>query len=552
MGNPSTPPPGGNPPPPHNDLTEILRFLSEESRKNREAMRQEASAVNELFIRASKIVAIPLAVVIALAGIFFYRSLGEMKQEMVNEGKIEAKLEIQKMEKHIDETLEAQFATDKIKTTIQQAAQNATREQAPALIKEVITPEVKEAVARQSGTIKDIATNAATDEVNNTIKPIAAGLKIEDLITRTNLDDAKAFDELLQVRGSLEPDQKEKVDSAIAGRYSLARDRFNKFGDISGCLDPRTLEYQQLLASHDSATRYHVMFNCRDWWTQRVTDASYWSGKDLSPIQVAEQVTPEFVQVALNDAALSVRGGAVFVVNDLFKFSPGYPNGGFDLLVTSDLRQWWHANQPNYRILAVISLARRPDYVDIGEIYDGLKALEPSATPRPRGDVEETLRNMRDEAIREQPQTSTSAQNPGWKAWTRTQGTCSVDEREITERLKSWKADPTLIAGADYRQDEIGFEIAYLENCPIVADFVPEVVRYSTGHSMKLRYSATVVLNKWLNTKFDFFDSKAIKDWWANHKEDYATTYRFRRVADTWDVKPAGLPLTHGVWSLRS
>ena len=105
----------------------MFEFLAEQSQKNRDALRDEANAVRDLFIKTSALVAIPLTAAITLAGIFFFHNLNEMKQEMVDEGKAEAKLEIQKMNKQIDDTLQLQFATPNIQKTIDKAAETATR-----------------------------------------------------------------------------------------------------------------------------------------------------------------------------------------------------------------------------------------------------------------------------------------------------------------------------------------------------------------------------------------------------------------------------------------
>ena len=187
------------------DQMVLLKFLSEESEANRKAQRNESDANRKLFLDTSKIVAIPLAVLLTLSGIFFYHDVNAMKEAMKAQGEESARIEIQKMDKHIDETLEAQFKTETIQNTIQHAAETATREQAPGLIKGVITPEVKRAVASQSGIIKEVATRAATDEVKNAIEPVIADVRLQALIAKANADDARAFDELLGLRRPARP-----------------------------------------------------------------------------------------------------------------------------------------------------------------------------------------------------------------------------------------------------------------------------------------------------------------------------------------------------------
>lgn len=110
MGTPPTPQPGGGPPAPPaptNDPMELLKFLSEESRKNREALRDETLAVRELFVKTSQIVAIPLTAAILLAGAFFYRNLDDMKKSADDTVETEAKLKIKEQGERIEKETQA-------------------------------------------------------------------------------------------------------------------------------------------------------------------------------------------------------------------------------------------------------------------------------------------------------------------------------------------------------------------------------------------------------------------------------------------------------------
>ena len=182
-----------SPQPSSKDEMELLKFLRDEAEANRKAQRDESDANRKLFLDTSKIVAIPLAVLLTLAGIFFYHDVNTMKEAMKAEGEAEAHAEIKRMDANIDQTLEDRFKSENIQKTIQQAALEATNKQAPELIKEVITPAVRMAVQNQAGTIRKVATEAATNEVHGALEPVIADVKLQAVIAKATSDDAIYF-----------------------------------------------------------------------------------------------------------------------------------------------------------------------------------------------------------------------------------------------------------------------------------------------------------------------------------------------------------------------
>jgi len=369
---------------PSADLIDLLKFLGEESRNNREALRNEANSVRDLFVKTSAIVAIPLTVAIALAGILFVHNLNEMKDQMVEDGKAQAALEINKMDGQIDQTLQSEFAAPKIQRTIHQAAENATREQAPALIKSVITPEVRDAVARQSGTIKQIAVKAVDEKVDTAVAPLANqareslnALHIQELIAEANSDDADAFDELMQFRGTGSTDQNTLINNIITERRRTISERIysrNGAGPISHCQVPRVAFDQ--FALRDFPTRQEILANCIA-WAGLEKSRTVLPDQSEPTLDIELKLAPIFVRIATQDHSLAVRALAVHGLNDLFLFSPHFPPAGLDLIDKAQVKTWWEENSSSARALKLLSSTSPPgsDGADSVYLYDQLSSL---------------------------------------------------------------------------------------------------------------------------------------------------------------------------------
>jgi hypothetical protein len=66
---------------------EMLTFLHEESATNRTALREETEAKRTLLKDTLRIAAFPLAVIIAVAGFFGWRSISDLRQSVQDEAK---------------------------------------------------------------------------------------------------------------------------------------------------------------------------------------------------------------------------------------------------------------------------------------------------------------------------------------------------------------------------------------------------------------------------------------------------------------------------------
>lgn len=505
-------------PAPNNDQRELLKFLREEADASRKAQREESEANRKLFLGTSAIVAIPLTVLLTLSGIFFYHDINTMKEAMKAQGEASAKVEIQKMDKQIDDTLHAQFKMETIQETIQKAAVVATREQAPALIKEVITPEVKRAVASQSGTIKEVATRAATDEVKTAIDPIVADVKLQAVIAKANADDAKAFDELLRLRRNGPPSQNDLVNGVIVNlqRHALEEIGLDWTSSYFECGDPTGSLYQALLTSSLVSERKEAIGVCIAYM-----DMGQWvprgSRESVSAFTVLETVGPMWIKTAFDDPSLSVRAEAAKGINRLFKGGLGISPNGFDLLDTTLLRVWWTNNASNQAAIALLGFVqnspslssnRRTDQIGL---YDEAQRLG-KISPQPMAPQLEQLREqMRLQAKFDAPMPAELARQMGRD--------CKGVQDDLGIRLQNYRKQPE-----NERVDDYGLrELQYLETACSVQDqmLLSQIAEYGVAtRSLSRRYAAVEIVNKSSDVSLDPYDSKPLSEWLKTHKQD--------------------------------
>lgn len=498
-------------PAPSNDQRELLTFLREEAEANREAQRKESEANRKLFLGTSAIVAIPLTVLLTLSGIFFYHDVDTMKKAMEAQGEASAQVEIQRMDKHIDDTLQEKFKSEAIQNTIQQAAVVATRQEAPALIKEVITPEVKRAVASQSGTIREVATLAATDEVKSAIDPVVADVKLQAVIARANADDTKAFDELLSARGTGAPNKRDLVNGVIVNLQRHAREEFSidRTSYYYECANPTGASYQSLLTSPLVEVRKNAINDCIAYMGmgQGVPRVP---GDSVSAYTVVETIVPMWIRLVFNDSSLSVRSEAVKGLNWLLMGGIGVPNNGFDLLDTTWLRDWWTKNANNQAAIALIAYAHNTSagsgHIDEVGLYDEVQRL---AKVSPLGQSLEELRErMRSEA----------ASIPSVDQLGKQMGrSCEAVQQDLGIRLKNFseKAENERVDG--YAVLEMQY-LATATTCSVQPQFLTRIAEYGVStRSLRTRYAAVEIVNRSSNASLDHYDPKPLEEWLRTH-----------------------------------
>ena len=492
MATPANPPGGATPAPTTDKQKELLQFLREEADKNRQSLRDESLAVRELFIKTSRIVAIPLTAAIVLAGIFFYHSLSEMKQSMVDEAQTEAKLEIKKMDGQIDDTLKQQFSTESMQDRIYKAAETATEGKAKSLIE---------------GRVR-----AITEPIQQQAQKQLASSHIQELIARVNADDAGAFDELLKLK-----DKGDTTQQALIQKVVEDKQRNDFLLNLSAASLPTDCElssapFRDALGSSDAWKRKGAVESCL---SPQIVD-QWLRGKQQSYERVV-QMPPMLVNIAQNDPSLVVRHQAIGSFNDLFRHSPSYPSSGFDLLDPRELSKWWEENKSHYKELLLLSIAETPNSfgLDVISLYDEVKKVGSVAPPILQKDFKTALEGMRSLAIQHNSDSPDSlVKNLG-------RNTCSSVDADFTARLNtdySWsnaEHELSQTSTPDYGM----WELEYVRTCESNIQLLKQISKVmAQTHFLDRRYGATMVVNKWTGSNLDPFDTKAIQNWWEQNK----------------------------------
>jgi hypothetical protein len=508
------------------DQMDLLKFLREEAAANREAQRDDADANRKLLTDTFKILSPVLLAIIGLAAFLWYRDLATLKESIKNEAEAEAKLEIQKMDSHIDDTLKAQFQKDEIQRTIKDAAVIATQREAKPLIEAGVKSQVNAAVAQQSGFIERVATEAVNSKVQETVAPLATKvgesatrLQVTALIQQVNADRASAFDQLIKIRESVPPDQRKLISDVATDRRNHILDPFQGWDYPGECEDPLSADYQSRLHSPEAKTQVKAIESCYGWLQieprrPRSIPPSLSHPQistSLSTYQAEALLTPQLANLALTDDSLVVRASAIHTLNEILGAAPGFPRGGLDMLDTEKLRQWWQGNEQGYKALLFLSRAKaKPANLDAADLYDELRALQSEPHGPLRKEIDDAIARLREHASAHMdladPRNALA------------QSTCAEVEKDFQLRLKSWDNSPT-----PAWQDDYGFaEMDFLQGCQALPMQLSHLIQYATTSDLlSRRYRAAALLNKWANLQNDPLDSKSYLEWWARHKSEY-------------------------------
>lgn len=306
---------------------ELLTFLREESEANRKSLREEADANRKLLNDTLKIAAIPLSVIIAVAGFFGWRSLSDLKESVQNEAKQETQAEITRMQQEIREKLKAQFETPQLKQMVKEAATAQTGQVLRPLIEREVSSDVSRGVKAQQPTIhstivsethKEVdalrptidsivntRVNATVDqsvdkEINSKVQPVLNQLQqsqqIADLEMRAQAGDGAAFDQMVAVATN------DATPEPLRGSMlSAARDILQKHNGIHNgrrWLVPVTTEQMlKYLSDADSFNRQAALDNLQ--------------------VDVLRQHLDELFKVMTTDPNLSVREAGFIRFNQL-------------------------------------------------------------------------------------------------------------------------------------------------------------------------------------------------------------------------------------------
>jgi hypothetical protein len=117
---PTDPPP--IPHPQTYQTLELLKFLREENTANRIAVRQDSDATRSFLQYAVKLVAIPLSLLLVVAGVLGWRSIEDVKHTIEAEARRDTQTEITLLHGEIEKRLSHEFETPALQQTIKDAS----------------------------------------------------------------------------------------------------------------------------------------------------------------------------------------------------------------------------------------------------------------------------------------------------------------------------------------------------------------------------------------------------------------------------------------------
>jgi hypothetical protein len=492
------------------DPLELLKFLREQAEANRESLRQEAQAnraaqreesesIRKLFTATSTIVAIPLAVALTLAGIFWFRDMNSMKEALEKEGKAAEQAEIDKMNSHIDSTLQEQFTTKSMQDRIDKAAELATEGKAKTLIEDRV--------------------RAMTEPLQLQAQTELSSIHAQELIARVNSDDARAYDELLKIRANADPQQRGLIDGVISDRHRKEYQQTLMFiqGNEVECADPASTRFHDALSAPDPQERLRVIDSCRRYLEYQSLDI-WLPGQKTSGVDTEELIPPVLVDIALHDQFLSVRFASISALNTAFKYSPGFPDSGLDPLDAKQLASWWDSNKDHYRYLQLLSIVAPPGSTrfDLISLFDEVLKQKQVAPQTLQHEFSLMLERMRVLAEHRNSDSHDSLVKKMGRS------TCSEVEKDFTIRIGTeWNESKYSMEVRG--EDDYGMlELQFLKNCDSDSDIARKLAPFiAQSHYLERRYGAVILFNKWTGSQLDPFDSNNIRKWWNSNKGSY-------------------------------
>ncbi len=339
--------PPGEPAQTQRDQTrELLTFLRDENAANRSALSDDAERNRRLLTDSLKLISYPLAVLLAIAGFFGFKSITDLKQTLETEARQSTRSEINRMQEEIRTRLKDQFQTPALQKMVKDEAQNATKQAADPLIKSEVRsevasqvrlrvdaerPSIAAAVTRETGAavkamspqIGSLVKQSVDEKVATDVQPLIERVKdeadLQGLISRMNADDAEAFDSLFAAHSYPNPTQEKMVRSAVKNTI-LAHNQ----GFYSTRGFPGPLTDEQLIAD---------LSNSESTIRQAALDT-------LLP-KAKTSMLPKVVEMIRSDASLDVRCSAHRLFNALTKQQ-------FQNLDKASVLNWWEANKQSF------------------------------------------------------------------------------------------------------------------------------------------------------------------------------------------------------------
>ena len=189
---------------------ELLTYLGDENRKNREALRDDAEANRKLLGDSIKWVSVPLSLLITIAGFLGWNSLEQIKKQGTA-----FYVEAQTNEsKAVQERLDKEFAKDNIQKTIQVAVQKSPF--VSKTIDEKLLLE-KDAIDRKAASEVAGTAQAAVNRQMNEQKHV-----IDEEVQKDSWDLLKAYQEAAKKISEARPRVRVTGGSAVTNKGSIA------------------------------------------------------------------------------------------------------------------------------------------------------------------------------------------------------------------------------------------------------------------------------------------------------------------------------------------
>lgn len=335
-------------------VRELLTFLREESRSNRNYLQNQADADRELLTKTAKIVAVPLGALIAVVGLFGFKSLSDLKESIQNEARAETKTEIARMQGETDAQIKAmqseiharlnqQFQSDNLRGLVKDAAKEQTQTTAKPLIEAEVATQVKQRVDAEQGNIRravseqtqtavkqmapqidKMVKETVDSKIQTQVEPVERKLSalerighLQGLINRMNADDAQAFDALITMPlQTLQPDEQKLVTSSLRSVFLAQNSGIYMSRSFSVPVSEEQLA--RFLSDGEPTNR------------QAALDTLL-SKKNL-------KLLPRIVTSLQNDPSLAVRASAYRVFN-------AWTGQKFNVLDVSTTLAWWNQHQ---------------------------------------------------------------------------------------------------------------------------------------------------------------------------------------------------------------
>jgi hypothetical protein len=332
-------------PDPAEQTRELLRFLRLENEANRTAVRQDAESNRNLFLSTLKVVSWPVAVALAVAGFFGWKSFADMTRTMQSEARLDTRLEIDRMRGEIRKSLNEQFQTAALQQMVRQEAREATSNAATPLIKGEVATQVKIRVDAERGTIAKAVTaqtqlavaemtphidsqvkQSVDAKVDGAVQPVIQQLdslkgdiELQLTIARMNADDAEAFDSLVALHAFRDSAQQRAVTEAVRSVAMAHNGGMYQTRSFKSVLTEEQL--MVALIASESTTRQAAL--------------------DTLVSTAKPSMLPRIVEVIQSDPSIDVRCSAYRLFNKVTQQA-------FVCLDKASLMTWWEVNNSNF------------------------------------------------------------------------------------------------------------------------------------------------------------------------------------------------------------